>query len=78
MKHFPQISDVFQVDHFTRYGMHEYLEDEQLAKKLKRPPLRQNFPQVSTAFYFEVRLVFYVRYTPSPKKAKLQILKGYE
>lgn len=31
---------VFTVEHFTRYGMHEYLEDEQLAKKLKRPPLK--------------------------------------
>ena len=30
----------FQVEHFTRYGMHEYLDDEQLAKKLKRPPLK--------------------------------------
>ena len=30
----------FQVEHFTRYGMHEYLDDEQLAKKLKRSPLK--------------------------------------
>ena len=28
------------MEHFTRYGMHEYLDDEQLAKKLKRPPLK--------------------------------------
>ena len=29
-----------QVEHFTRYGMHEYIDDEQLVKKLKRPPLK--------------------------------------
>ncbi|KAJ7388100.1 Nuclear pore complex protein Nup98-Nup96 [Desmophyllum pertusum] len=31
---------VFTVEHFTRYGMHQYLDDEQLAKKLKRPPIK--------------------------------------
>lgn len=39
----------FQVEHFTRYGMHEYLDDEQLAKKLKRPPLKPHL-QVSQVY----------------------------
>ncbi len=30
-----------QVEHFTRYGMHQYVDnDEQDAKKLKRPPIK--------------------------------------
>lgn len=32
---------LLQVDHFTRYGMHQYLDDDDnAAKKLKRPPIK--------------------------------------
>ncbi|XP_067040500.1 nuclear pore complex protein Nup98-Nup96-like isoform X1 [Acropora muricata] len=50
---------VFTVDHFTRYGMHEYLDEEQLAKKLKRPPLKSNLQEVES----------------SAEKEKLELLK---
>ncbi|KAK2556110.1 Nuclear pore complex protein Nup98-Nup96 [Acropora cervicornis] len=40
---------VFTVDHFTRYGMHEYLDEEQSAKKLKRPPLKSNLQEVESS-----------------------------
>lgn len=28
-----------QVEHFTKYGIHEFLDDESTIKKLKRPPV---------------------------------------
>ncbi|XP_048584697.1 nuclear pore complex protein Nup98-Nup96 isoform X1 [Nematostella vectensis] len=37
---------VFMVEHFTRYGIHEFLDDENIQKRLKRPPIDTNLKDI--------------------------------
>ncbi|XP_078371007.1 nuclear pore complex protein Nup98-Nup96-like isoform X3 [Oculina patagonica] len=50
---------VFTVEHFTRYGMHQFVDnDEQDAKKLKRPPIKPHLQDVGDSVEKEKQEIF--------------------